>query len=110
MAALYEMRTYRCMPGRMPEVLDRFATSLVGMFDRHGFDTVGYWTVAVGGSSNDLIYMLRWKSMDDCEQGWARFGKDPEWPEVKARTESNGPIVESITTQFLKPTAFSPVA
>jgi len=104
----YEMRTYHCAPGRLPDVLDRFANSVLALFARHGFQPVGFWTVAIGESNNDLIYMLRWSSMADREHAWAALGADAEWPRIRAATEANGPIVNSISSTLLKATAFSP--
>jgi hypothetical protein len=106
----YEMRTYHCAPGKMKAVQDRFADSVVHLFARHGFDPVGFWTVAIGESSNDLIYMLRWHSMAEREAAWAALAEDPDWPLIRDRTEANGPIVNSISSSILKPTRFSPGA
>jgi hypothetical protein len=37
------------------------------------------------------------------------FGADPEWLTARAETEKNGPLVASISNQFLVPTSFSSV-
>lgn len=110
MAAWYEMRTYHCAPGRMSAVLKRFADSVVQLFEKHGFEPIGFWTVSIGESNNDLIYILRWKTMGDRDRAWAALGADPDWPRIRDESEANGPIVNSISSSILKPTRFSPAA
>lgn len=104
---IYEMRTYHCVPGRMPELLKRFETTTLALMRKHEIEPVGFWTVLVGQSSQDVIYLLRWRSMADREERWARFQADPDWAAARRDTERDGPLVASLTNCFLKPTAFS---
>jgi hypothetical protein len=106
---IYELRVYHCVPGRLPAIIKRFATATVGLFEKHGFKQIGYWTVAIGeGSGSDLIYMLAWDSLADRETKFAAFAADPEWIEARAKSEADGgPIVASVTNSILAPTAFS---
>ena len=78
------MRVYRCVPGRLPALLQRFETITLEIWKRHGIRQAGFWTTLVGESNQDLIYLLAW-------------------------TERDGPIVQNITNAFLAPTAFSSV-
>lgn len=104
---IYEQRHYRAMPGRMPDLLRRFEHDLVPLWQRHGIEVVGFWTVVVGDAHQDIHYLLRWQSMAEREDKWQRFLVDPEWIERRARTEERGPIVSWSRSAFLQPTQFS---
>jgi hypothetical protein len=106
---IYEMRVYRCMPGRLPDLLKRFETVTLGIWERHGIRQAGFWTTVIGESNNDLTYLLAWDTMAERETKWTAFQSDPEWLQKRAKTEENGAIVANIVTQFLAPTAFSSV-
>jgi hypothetical protein len=104
---LYELRTYHSMPGRLPALLKRFENTTVRLFEKHGIRQFGYWTVAIGESNQDLIYILQWESMAERDAKFASFQKDPEWIEARRKSEEDGPLVQSISNSILTPTAFS---
>ncbi len=104
---IYEFRIYRCVPGRLPALLKRFETITLDIWKKHGIRQVGFWTVLVGESNQDLYYLLQWDSMAQREKVWNGFMSDPEWIARRAETEKNGAIVASITNSFLQPTSFS---
>jgi hypothetical protein len=106
---IYEMRVYRCLPGRLPALLNRFATITLKLWDKHGIKQAGFFTTVVGESNQDLTYFLAWESLADREQKWAAFQSDPEWISKRAETEKDGQIVLTIVNQLLQPTAFSSV-
>ena len=106
---IYEQRIYHTMPGRMPDLLNRFEQVTLPIWARHGIRQAGFWTVVVGGSSHDLIYLLAWDSMTEREQKWTAFLADPEWLEKRRKTEENGPLISSFSNAFWAPTAFSAV-
>ena len=106
---IYELRVYHCIPGRLPDLLKRFDTITLKIWERHGFRQAGFWTVMVGESNQDLYYMLQWDSLADRETKWNAFQADAEWIAKRAETERNGPIVAGISNSFLQPTSFSSV-
>jgi hypothetical protein len=106
---IYEMRSYRAMPGRMPDLLKRFDTITLKLFEKHGIKQAGFWTTEVGESNHNLIYLVAYESMAERETKWAAFSTDPEWISKRAETEKNGPLVMTFSNQFLKPTSFSSV-
>ena len=106
---LYELRIYTCVPGRLPDLLKRFDTITLPLWDKHGIRQAGFWTVLVGDSNQDLYYLLQWESLAEREKRFGAFGADPEWLKARAETEKNGPIVASITNTLLAPTSFSSV-
>jgi hypothetical protein len=104
---LYELRIYHCLPGRLPALLKRFETVTVRLFERHGIQQLGFWTVAIGESNQDLVYILQWDSLAEREKRFAAFQSDPEWIEARRKSEEDGPLVASISNSILTPTAFS---
>jgi hypothetical protein len=103
---LYEMRSYYVVPGRLPDIIARFRDHTTGIFERIGIKNIGYWTELVG--RNDLlIYIIAFEDMADREAKWEKFITDPEWIEVKTRTEANGQIVRYLENRFLAPIDFS---
>ena len=104
---IYELRVYRCMPGRLPDLNKRFETVTLKIWEKHGIRPAGFWTVMVGESNQDLYYLLEWKDLAERERVWGGFMADPEWLKARAETEKNGPIIANITNMILAPTAFS---
>jgi hypothetical protein len=106
---IHELRIYRTLPGRLPNLLARFQNHTLRIWERHGIRQAGFWTTMVGESSNDLTYFLAWKSLGEREEKWAAFLADPEWVKARADSEKDGPIVANVSSQFLVPTSFSSV-
>ena len=106
---IYELRIYRCMPNRLPDLVNRFDTITLKLWEKHGIRQAGFWTTLVGESNQDLTYMLAWESLAEREEKFGAFQSDPEWIEKRAATEANGPIVATISSQFLQPTSYSSV-
>ncbi len=106
---IYEQRIYHAMPGRLPDLLKRFEHVTLPIRERLHIRQAGFWTILVGGSNHDLIYLLAWDSMAEREQKWTTFLADPEWQQKRAETEQNGALISSFDNAFLQPTAFSAV-
>jgi len=106
---IYELRIYNCVPGRMPALLKRFETVTLDFFKKHGIRQAGFWTTLVGESNQNLFYLLAWESLAEREKKWNAFASDPDWIAKRAESERDGPIVATLSTQFLEPTAFSAV-
>jgi hypothetical protein len=106
---IYELRIYRCVPGRKPALLSRFENQTLRLWEKHGIRQAGFWTTLIGESNQEVTYMLAWDSMAEREKRWAAFLADPEWIAVAAETEKDGPLVENISNQLLAPTPFSAV-
>ncbi|KPF97705.1 NIPSNAP family containing protein [Rhodopseudomonas sp. AAP120] len=104
---IYESRTYRCVPGRLPALLKRFETVTLKLFDKHGIRPAGFFTTLVGTSNQELTYLLVWESLAERDQKWTAFVTDPEWLAARAKSEEDGQIVETIGNQLLTPTTFS---
>jgi hypothetical protein len=106
---VYELRIYRCVPGRLPALLSRFQNHTLRIWEKHGIRQAGFWTTLIGESCQELTYMLAWDSVAEREKRWAAFLADPEWLAISAETERDGQLVADISNQLLAPTAFSAV-
>ena len=106
---IYELRIYRCVPGRLPALLSRFQNDTLRIWEKHGIRQAGFWTTLIGESNEQLTYMLAWDTMAEREKRWDAFLADPEWQATVAETQKNGPLVQNISNQLLAPAAFSAV-
>jgi len=106
---IYELRIYECVPGKLPDLLKRFDTITLKIWEKHGIRQAGFWTTLIGESNMTLYYMLAWESLAEREQKWNAFQADPEWHAARAQTEANGPIVAKVTNYMLAPTPYSSV-
>src|ERR1700675_1547123 len=106
---IYEMRVYRCIPGRLPALLKRFETITLKIWEKHGIKQAGFFTTLVRESNQALTYLHAWESLADPEKKWTEFQSDPELIEARAKTEADGQIVGNIVNQLLVPTSFSSV-
>jgi len=106
---IYELRVYHCISGRLPNLLKRFETITLKLWEKHGIRQAGFWTVLIGDSNQDLYYLLAWESLAEREQKWNAFASDPEWLAKRAETEKDGAIVATVSNLMLQPTAFSSV-
>jgi hypothetical protein len=104
-----ELRVYRCVPGRLPALLNRFENTTLKLWEKHGIKQAGFFTTLIGESNQELTYMLAWESLADREKKWNAFQSDPVWISARAKSEEDGPIVGNIVSQLLTPTAFSAV-
>jgi hypothetical protein len=104
---IQEWRIYEAMPGKLPDLHNRFANHTLRLFENHGVTNIGYWT-EVFGTSNRLVYMLGYPSLGDREKSWAAFQADPDWQRARAESEINGPLVVKTYARILRPTAYSP--
>ena len=60
---IYEMRIYRCVPGRLPALLQRFEKVTLNLWKKHGIRQAGFWTTLIGDSNHELTYLLAWESL-----------------------------------------------
>ncbi|MGB7181193.1 MAG: NIPSNAP family protein [Burkholderiaceae bacterium] len=106
---VHELRIYRCLPGRLPALNDRFRNITLKLWDKHGIKQAGFWTVLIGENQHELYYLLEWASLAEREQKWNAFASDPQWLSSKAETEKDQQIVASINNMILTPTDYSAI-
>jgi hypothetical protein len=109
---VYELRVYTTAEGKLDDLLKRFREHTRTIFERHGIKNVGYWTptdeTGLYPKGKTLIYMLRHPSREAATANWKAFGDDPEWQQVRAKSEEKGKIVEKVESTFMVLTDFSP--
>jgi NIPSNAP len=109
-ARTIELRTYVCFPGRLPALHQRIQDYNFEIWSRLGLDPIGFFTPTEGDRAADtLIYLIASDSPEAAKIAWEKFDADPEWIEARALTELDGPIVDTVDSIFMEPTAFSAV-
>src|SRR5262245_58304255 len=99
--AVIELRTYTAVPGREVDVIARFRTRTLQLFDDLGFVVDRFWIDA--DHPGTLVYALEWADRESMDAAWDAFIEDPRWIRIVDETEANGPIVERIDRAFLEP-------
>jgi hypothetical protein len=107
--AVYELRIYHAAPGKLDDLIARFRDHTMQLFTNHGMKSVAYWTALDEPTkSSTFFYILEHPSREAAAANWKAFQDDPEWKQVKAKSEANGKLVDSIDSTFLTLTDFSP--
>ena len=107
---IYELRTYWAEPGKIENLHNRFRSVTLAIFQRHQMEVVGFWTPAPATpESGDLVYILRFPSIEAMKNAWAAFQNDPAWIAGKAASEVDGKLVTKLTSVVLNSTDYSPL-
>ncbi|GAC1633589.1 MAG: NIPSNAP family protein [Candidatus Acidiferrum sp.] len=107
-STVYELRVYHCFEGKLPDLLKRFREHTTKLFERHGMKNLTYWVpLDEPAKSNTLIYVLAHASREAAAASWKAFQADPEWIEVRDKSEANGKIVEKVDSTYMARTDFS---
>ena len=107
---VFELRTYTCYEGKLPDLLARFRNHTTRIFEKHGMTNIAYWVPQDSpASQNTLIYVIAHASRDAAKKNWEEFRNDPEWQKVQKDSEANGKIVSKVESVFLDPADFSPM-
>ncbi len=117
---IYEMRVYYTYDGKFNDIISRFENYTTKLFEKHGFNNVGYWTtlrkdslsfadefIFQNNGKEALVYIVSFKDMETRDESWDNFINDPEWVKVFEESRKDGPIVREIEQVFLSPTIFS---
>ncbi len=109
-ADVFELRTYTTNDGKLDNLNARFRDHTIGLFDRHGMTSVGYWVpTKAPESDNTLIYVLKHKSRNAAKASWKAFLADPEWKKVAKESQVDGQILaKSPESVFMNATDYSP--
>jgi hypothetical protein len=109
-ARVFELRTYTCNEGKLPDLLARFRNHTMGIFEKHGMANIAYWVPQDAPThDNTLIYVIAHASREAAKTNWKEFGGDPEWQKVQKDSEANGKIVNKVVSVYMDPTDFSPM-
>ncbi len=104
---LFELRTYTCLPNRLPNLITRFKDHTVKLFEKHGMENIVYFESIEAEGQPKLVYLLAHQSEAAAKQSWDGFRNDPTWIAARDASEKDGKIVEKIESVYLVPLAFS---
>ena len=105
---VYELRIYHVHDGKAEALKNRFGEHTDAIFRKHNMKSIGYWVPQDAPDSKKLfIYILEHPSRQEAQKNWAAFKVDPEWKQVKAESEANGPLVDQEDSYFMDPTDYS---
>ena len=110
LADVFELRTYTTHDGKLDDLHARFRDHTVGLFKKHGMESVGYWVPTDGeAAQNTLIYVLRHKSRDAAAKSWKDFVADPDWQTAFQASRKDGPLLaKAPDSVYMKATDYSP--
>ena len=101
---IYELRIYDVIPNRRPALYQRFTDGALRLLQKHGFKIVAMWEPSDG--QEKLVYLLEWADETARAAGWRSFRMDPEWQELKTRTEAEGAMVTKMDYVLLHEAPF----
>lgn len=104
---IYELRTYTCLPGRLPNLITRFRDHTLKLFEKQGMENIAYFSSIEKEGQSKLVYLLAHKSEEAASKSWDGFRNDPAWIAARDASEKDGKIVEKVESVYLKPLSFS---
>lgn len=109
----FELRTYTCTPGKLPNLLSRFRDHTMKLFSKHGMTNVAYWVTQEKDPNEQpkLVYILAHPSEAEGKAHFDEFRKDPKWVAVKdaSEKEAGGSLTTKVESVYMKPTDYSPI-
>lgn len=107
---VFELRTYTCLPAKLPNLITRFKDHTVKLFEKHNMVNIVYFnSIEKDGAQSKLIYLVAHKSQEEAAKSWEAFRTDPQWIAARDASEKEGKIVEKVESVFLKPLSFSKI-
>ncbi len=103
----YELRTYHANEGQLDALHARFRDHTVKLFEKHGFQNIGYW-VPKDNTDNVLIYVISSPDIAANKASWQAFLGDADWKAAYKESVKDGKLVGKIDSIFLTATDYSP--
>jgi hypothetical protein len=105
---VFELRSYTCLPDRLPALVSRFKKHTRALFEKHGMANIAYFTtVEKEAIQPKLLYWVAHESVESAQKSWDGFRQDPKWITARDASEKSGKIVEKVESIYMKPTRFS---
>lgn len=101
---IVEKRTYTFHPGKLAEFLKLYEAEGLEIHTRH-LPLIGYFTTEIG-TLNQVITMWGYADMAEREEKRARLYADPAWSAFAPKTTH---LIQTMQTEILRPTGFSPI-
>lgn len=113
MSRYVAMRIYTVPEGKLDVLLTRFRDHAVRLFERHGLQSIGYWTArddsAAADAPDKVVYLLAAPSREHYLENWRAFRADPEWLAARRESERGGRLVLTHEEVELTCVDFSPI-
>jgi len=87
----------------MPEYPEVAKTMILPAIAEYGLKPSGFWYTEVG-QLNEVVHLWAYKDLNERQEKWARWAKDPRRVEVAKRLRG---VILSQTNKILSPTGFS---
>jgi hypothetical protein len=98
----YELHISDIAPGKRRAAHALFTDSILGYFHKHGIKPMLFCEAEFGAPTNQIVYLIPWKSLATYEQAWDEFRADAEWAQVNQRANQDGPIFLRTTKTLLR--------
>ena len=107
---VFELRVYQAAPGKLGKLDARFRDHTIGLFKKHGIESVAYWHPTAGEpeSKDHLIYIIKHGSRDAAKKSWQAFIADPAWKKA-ARESGVGRLAKPPEATYMKATDYSAI-
>jgi len=106
---VFELRIYKAAEGKLDKLDARFRDHTVGLFNKHGIRSFGYWHPTDEPDSQDtLVYLIEHDNADAAKVSWKSFGNDPDW-KAAAAASGVGKLAAPIESIYMKSTDYSAV-
>jgi hypothetical protein len=99
---IFELRFYNVAPGRDADMRARAQNDLKWLFPRHGVRPLACWSAIAAPSLPLFVYITPFKDMNERNQCWGGFYSDPDWQEVRNRTNAGSELVEHFEIYFVR--------
>jgi len=100
---IYLMVRHKTRQGKQGEIQEA-CKEVVRLWQKYGGEYVGIWTNWIGGESDEIILMMRFKDFDDYQEKDVKVHSDPDWVPYISRI---GEVSTGRTTELLRPTEYS---
>ncbi|GLR45245.1 hypothetical protein GCM10007880_57620 [Mesorhizobium amorphae] len=97
---IYELRHYVPTIGMKDKMRERFARDSLPLFKQRGIALIDFWEAPESG---EIWYVVEWPDEKAASIGWQQFIETPEWKEIAARTEQDGPLSTSWSIALKRP-------
>jgi hypothetical protein len=100
---IYEMRTYRLYPGKVPDFM-RILEEGLPVREKHS-KLVGMWSTEIG-ELNQVVHLWKYKDMAERAQVRQGLREDQEWHKIAAKLD---PLIMKMENKILTTAPFSPM-
>lgn len=99
---IYELRFYSVEAGRDRDMRGRVQNDLKWLFPRHDVRPVGSWSALAASALPLFVYITPFADFVERDRCWRGFYADPDWQEVRNRTNAGSELVEDFQIWFVR--------